>query len=150
MQVNNYTNNKNTFTGFHFSPDGKETFYRILETLNDPATSYKCRNIIASQKDNPVKIKIEAFDHLFGKEIDDGLEAYINGRYSHDNTGITSFGLVDPRALHENTNIVMFLKKAARKAEKIFNNMLKEKVAEGSTDNFIQNRKAIEKIDELI
>ena len=94
MQVNHYQGGNSTFTGFKFSPVSKERFYKILESTNDPILTNKCRSIIASQKDNPVDIEVTNLNHCFGQIIDNGLEAWINGKYSHDNIGMNELGFI--------------------------------------------------------
>ena len=152
MQVNsNYQHNGNTFTGFKFNPASKERFLNILENINDPSISNKCRRIISSQKDNSVEIKIDTFDYIFGHEAD-GLEAYINGKFSHDSTGINSFGFVlAPRAtIDEGYSIVRFLKKAADGAEKVLNDLMEKRIASKESDTFMENKQVIDQINEYI
>ena len=119
MQISYYNQNNNTFTGFRFTPASKERFYRILEGINDPNVTNKCRSIIEGQKRNPVDIEIRNLNIICGQKIDDGLNAYINGKLSHDNTGMNDFGFIYIREVFdEKYNIIRFLFKAAKKSRK--------------------------------
>ena len=150
MQISNYPQNNNTFTGFRFNPASKERVYQILEGLNDARVTSKCRNIIASQKDNPIDIEIRNLDYCFGQKIDDGLEAYIEGELSHDNTGMDNFGFPHAREIFdEKFNIVKFFRTAAKKAEKAFNKQISQRIVNGENPDTL-NRKAIESLDEII
>ncbi len=150
MQISNYNQNNNTFTGFRFTSASKKRFYKILEGINDPNATSKCLNIIKSQEKNPVDIEVRNLNMIFGQKINDGLEAYISGKLSHDNTGMNSFGFINIReVLDEKFNIVNFLRKAAKKAEKAYNKQVNERISNGESADML-NRHAIESLDEII
>ena len=151
MQVNHYQGGNSTFTGFKFSPVSKERFYKILESTNDPILTNKCRSIIASQKDNPVDIEVPNLNHCFGQIIDNGLEAWINGKYSHDNIGMNELGFISLKSfINDKNTLIEFFEKAARRAEKEFHKAIKKEIKAGNTTPDLQTRRAIEKIDEII
>ncbi len=152
MQIANIQNNypqKTAFTGFKFSPAGKQTFYEILERTNDPKLTAKCLGIISGQQHNPVKIEVNKLDRAFGHKVDGALVGYIGDERVADNLVVGEWDFLNPIS-NEGTNVVRFLKKLAKNANQTLEAIMDNKIVSQKASKDSLNRKGIETIDEII
>ncbi len=150
MKIESYQNrSNNTFTGFRFDNASKGRFVRVLREINDPVFTDKCRSVINSQKKNPIPIDIRNMEHFFGQEVDDGFLAYVNGKFSHDDSAIDSIGLMNIRCMIDGEySLLRFLKKAAKEADNVYHKYMHRAIENGRNETRL-NERVIRSIDEL-